>query len=72
MKGGGGGGEGSLDYENLVLFENNQIITASHIMILTDKMTMNGRSNMIGLNEKDKERISELQNSNKFTNLQFQ
>ena len=66
------GGEESLDYENLVLFENNQIITASHIMILTDKMTMNGRSNMIGLNEKDKERISELQNSNKFTNLQFQ
>ena len=66
------GGEESLDYENLVLFENNQIITASHIMILTDKMTMNGRSNMIGLNEKDKERFSELQNSTKFTNLQFQ
>ena len=66
------GGDESLDYENLVLFENNQIITASHIMILTDKMTMNGRSNMIGLNEKHKERISELQNSTKFTNLQFQ
>ena len=61
-----------MDYENLVLFENNQIITASHIMILTDKMTMNERSNMIGLNEKDKERISELQNSTTFTNLQFQ
>ena len=41
-------------------------------MILTDKMTMNERSNMIGLNEKDKERISELQNSTTFTNLQFQ
>ena len=36
--------------KNLVLlFENNQIITASRIMILMYEMTMNKRFNMIGL-----------------------
>ena len=39
-------------YKNLVLlFENNQIITALRIMILTYEMTMNERFNMIGLSE---------------------
>ena len=36
--------------KNLVFsFENNQIITTSCIVILTYKMTMNKRFNMIGL-----------------------
>ena len=33
------------------LFENNQIITVSTIMILTYEMIMNERFNMIGLSE---------------------
>ena len=32
-----------------LLFENNQIITASRIMILTHEMIMNEKFNMIGL-----------------------
>ena len=39
--------------KNLVLlFENNQIITASRIMILTYEMTMNKRLNMMGQKQK--------------------
>ena len=33
------------------LFENNQIITVSTIMVLTYEMIMNERFNMIGLSE---------------------
>ena len=33
----------------VLLFENNKIITASRIMILTSGMTMNERFNIIGL-----------------------
>ena len=35
----------------VLLFENNQIITASSIMILTYEMTMKERFNMIRLSE---------------------
>ena len=35
----------------VLLFKNNKIITASRIMILTYKITMNERFNMIGLSE---------------------
>ena len=54
-------------YKKLVLlFENNQIITTSCIMILMCRMTMNERFNMIGLTGLNKQGVSQEEKNSVF------